>query len=335
MQEKFTDRPGALTGSQTVRGDMLPGTVMTLPPTNAKKNQLYRFTAAVKEFDRLLLGHGKTEYGSTYLILDQTKITVFRQFADVLTAEKEHGLRIEGDLCVTVDKRDAMTADITVMSGGSSFTWEKASWSGDSYGDTFAESDGSRLTDCVFTWSCPDLLKPLWIYGDSYCTFGTPFRWPWYLCEAGLQDRVHINAYPGENSPFALTAFINSVSFYGRPKTLVWTLGMNDGSDTDGQPRPRWLEPLLRVMRMCDDLGIELILATVPTVPERYHEEKNRFVRSCGRRYIDLAEALGADGTGAWAEGMLSADSVHPDPKGAEAIYARILRDLNELTNDQ
>lgn len=319
----------------TVRGDLLPGSMMQVPGTNAKKNQVYRFTAAVRSFGRLLMGHGKTEYGSTYLILDQTKITVIRRFADTLSAEKEHGLHIEGSLCVTVDKRDAMTADITVESGGGSFTWEKAGWAGDSCGSTFVESDAGTLTGCSFTWSCGDFAKPLWIYGDSYCSFGSPCRWPWYLCEAALQDRVHINAYPGESSSFALTAFTNSLRFYGRPETLVWTLGMNDGSDTDGVPCEKWIRPLKTVMEICDELGIELVLATVPTVPERYHEEKNRYVRSCGRRYIDFAEAVGAGGTGIWAEGMLYTDRVHPDQKGAEAIFQRILRDLTELTGDR
>lgn len=323
------------TGSMTVQANLLPGSMIQVPTTNAKKNQLYHFTATVHSFGKFLMGHGKTEYGSTYLILDQTKIMVNRQFADMLTAEKEHGLNIADELSVTVNKQDAMTADITVESGGGSFTWKKAAWSGDSNGDTFAESDSSVLTNCSFTWSCGDFAKPIWIFGDSYCSFGSPYRWPWYLCEAGLQDRVHINAYPGESSPFALTAFINSLSYYGCPKTLVWTLGMNDGSDTDEQPCARWLEPLLHVMHICDDLNIELILATVPTVPERYHEKKNRYVRSCGRRYIDLAEAVGADGTGVWTDGMLFTDKVHPDQKGAEAIWQRILRELDELADDR
>ena len=334
MQKKFMNPPAPLTGSQSVHGDLIPGAVLTLPATNAKKNQLYRFTASVREFEKFLLGHGKTEYDSTYLILDQTKITVIRQYADALTAEKEHGLTIEGDLTVTVDKRGAITADITVKSGEHSFTWENVNWTGDSRGDTFAESSGSTLTDCTFTWSCADLLKPLWVFGDSYCTFGSPYRWPWYLCEAGLEDRMHVNAYPGETSRFALPAFLNSLRFYGRPKTLLWILGMNDGSDTDGVPCEKWMKPLETVMETCDELGIELILATIPTVPERYNEEKNRFVRSCGRRFIDFADAVGADGTGAWTEGMLFTDRAHPDIKGAEAIFQRMLRDLNELTNE-
>ncbi len=97
-----------------------------------------------------------------------------------------------------------------------------------------------------------------------------------------------------------------------------------------GAPCEKRLTPLKTVMQTCDLLGIELILATVPTVPERYHEEKNRFVRESSRRYIDFAETVGADGKGNRSDGMLFTDRVHPDKKGAEALYQRIRRDLPE-----
>lgn len=320
-----------LNGSATARGDLDAGGRLCLPSVNAKKNQTYRFTASVRSFRQLIMGHGKTDYGSSYLVLSNTSLTVCRYDTELRSQTVEHALSIAGDLALTIEKKDALHADITVLSGGAGYTCGNVIWTGDSKGDCFVESDGSILTDCVFTWSCTDFKNPLWIFGDSYCTFGSPYRWPWYLCEAGLQNKVHINAFPGESSPFALEAFLNSVTCYGRPETVLWTLGMNDGSDCGGAPCEKWLAPLKTVMQTCDLLGIELILATVPTVPERYHEEKNRFVRESGRRYIDFAEAVGADGRGNWRKGMLFTDRVHPDKKGAEALWQRIRRDLPEL----
>lgn len=61
------------------------------------------------------------------------------------------------------------------------------------------------------------------------------------------------------------------------------------------------------------------------------HETKNRWIRESGYRYIDVAAAVGADGSGAWIEGMLSTDKVRPTSAGAEAIYNRVIMDFSDF----
>ena len=44
-----------------------------------------------------------------------------------------------------------------------------------------------------------------------------------------------------------------------------------------------------------------------------------------------MAAGLGADGTGAWCDGYLSGDKVHPSALGAGAIYNQVIKDLPEF----
>jgi len=68
------------------------------------------------------------------------------------------------------------------------------------------------------------------------------------------------------------------------------------------------------------------------TVPARNKEAINSCVRTSDYRYIDIAKAVGADGTGAWYTGYLNpGDQVHPTELGAKAIAARVLVDVPEV----
>ena len=69
----------------------------------------------------------------------------------------------------------------------------------------------------------------------------------------------------------------------------------------------------------------------MPTVPSINNEQKNAWVRASGYKYIDFAKAVGADGTGAWYSGMLSGDNVHPNDKGAKALYTQAITDFPEF----
>ena len=76
---------------------------------------------------------------------------------------------------------------------------------------------------------------------------------------------------------------------------------------------------------------IELVLCTIPSVPNINHEQKNEYVRKSGLRYIDFAKAVenGKDNT--WKSGMLSIDNVHPTELGAIALYMQAISDVPEL----
>ena len=107
---------------------------------------------------------------------------------------------------------------------------------------------------------------------------------------------------------------------------------MNDGSDTDiNTPSTAWATNRDKLIALSHEYGFEIVFVTIPTVPNINHEAKNKWIRESGYRYIDVAEALNADGSGAWTDGMLSTDKVHPTALGAEAIYKKIAADFKEF----
>ena len=46
---------------------------------------------------------------------------------------------------------------------------------------------------------------------------------------------------------------------------------------------------------------------------------------------MDAYEAVGSNESGAWYDGFISSDALHPDVPGAKAIAARMLVDVPEL----
>ena len=171
----------------------------------------------------------------------------------------------------------------------------------------------------------------MWVFGDSYVGLNNVARWATQLRNAGFADNVLFNGYAGEASSAAVTALTNALGHYGHPKTLVWCLGMNDGADSGGTPSTNYKNGITLVESLCAEYGIELIRATIPTVPGQSNEGKNAYVRASGDRYIDFAAAVGASASGVWYTGMLSNDNVHPSEAGAIALYHRAIADCPEL----
>lgn len=107
---------------------------------------------------------------------------------------------------------------------------------------------------------------------------------------------------------------------------------MNDGSDPNiNTPSTAWTTIRDKLIALSQEKGFELVFATIPTVPDINHEAKNKWIRESGYRYIDVASGVGADGTGAWTEGYLSSDKVHPSASGAEAIYRQVALDFPDF----
>jgi lysophospholipase L1-like esterase len=171
------------------------------------------------------------------------------------------------------------------------------------------------------------------MFGDSYFGMMNSARWVYYLVRYGFIDNVMVNAFPGENTAQALVALNNAINYYGKPKYIIWALGMNDGSDASGtEPTNTWLIGVNTVLQICNTYGITPILATIPTVPNINHEGKNNHVRGSGYRYIDFAHAVNAQSDGTWYTGMLSSDNVHPTESGAKALFYQAMIDAPELS---
>lgn len=313
-------------------GNLSDGDTLTLPITNVNKNVRQAFTADITSFSGLLIGRKNGNEGY-WAVIDGTNITVYRD--NVASDPVPHGLTIQNNIQVRIITHndlsvpnDLYNADIIVTSNGESFTAQNIGWVR-TYNTPIVQSIGSTLTDCVMSWETGDADKAIYMFGDSYFSW-YPQRWTYYCAKDGFANNALFNAYAGENTANAVIALQNVVPM-GRPKYLVWCLGMNDGSDSESAPSSAWVTGIDAVINICKRYGITPIFATIPTVPTINNEQKNAWVRNSGYRYIDFAKAVGADSSGNWYSGMIESDNVHPSEKGAKALYGRVLTDFPEI----
>lgn len=318
-------------GYTQTTGNLSSGESFTLPSTNNKKNNTYSFLAKIDTFNSVLVGQGLNEYSGAWVEVTDTKLIIHNYTNADSTVEYTHGLTISDYIYIQIFVKYSK-ADVVIYSNGTSFSQTNVNWFS-SNGNYFVKSVGSSLNDCFFTWSSPDFRKSVWVFGDSYIGLNNPARWATQLKNAGFADNVLFNGYAGESSSSALTALTNAIANYGQPDKLVWCLGMNDGADTNSTtPSTNWTTAIAQVKSICSNYGIDLILATIPSVPSQNNEGKNYSVRNSGYRYIDFSSAVGASSTGVWFSGMLSTDNVHPTESGAIALYHQALADCPELS---
>ena len=319
-------------GYASARGNLSNGEHLSVRFTNLKKNNIYSFTAKITSFSSVIIGHSENVYGGSWIEITGTKVIAHYYDTSDHTTEHTHGITIGrylfAQIVVGVGK-----AKIQIYSNDVEYIIPEVTWSGDGNGMTFVSSNGSTLTDCVLTWSSEDFRKNIWLFGDSYFGMTTENRWCYYLVRDGFVDNVLLNAFPGETSLQNLASLQRMIEDYGKPKYIVWCAGMNDGSDAnENTPSSDWMTSINSVLTYCEKFNITPIFATIPTVPNIYHEGKNAWVRNSGYRYIDFSRAVNASSSGVWYTGMLSSDNVHPTELGAKALYYQAIADMPEIT---
>ena len=286
----------------------------------------------ITSFSSLLIGRKNGNQGF-WAVIDGTNITVYRD--NVADDPVPHGLTIQNNIQVRIithndlsNPNDLYNADITVISNGESFTARNIEWVR-TYNTPIVQSIGSTLINCAMSWEAGDVNKAIYMFGDSYFSWYAQ-RWTYYCAKDGFADNALFNAYAGENSANAVIALQNVVPM-GKPKYLVWCLGMNDGGDSSDAPSSAWVVGRDAVIEICKRYGITPIFATIPTVPTINNEQKNAWIRNSGYRYIDFAKAVGADSSGNWYSGMCAGDGIHPTEQGGKALYGRVLTDFPEI----
>ena len=93
-------------------------------------------------------------------------------------------------------------------------------------------------------------------------------------------------------------------------------------------------ENLDKVRNICVEKNIELILFTIPNVPDRNHKLKNAYIKSLGLRFVDISLAVGAEESNNWYDGLLSSDKVHPDTKGQYVIASKVISEVPEIVDE-
>lgn len=286
-----------------------------------------QFDGLVTTFNGLTLGHGNGIPMGGYVKVTPTNFEYYLGTEANPRLSEPHNLTIADYISVRIDAKAGRSADFTIYTNGGVYTKANRTWDV-RRGRLFVNSNGTNvLTECTFAYMCRGWAEKVHLYGDSY--FGTyDDKWTNYLT-ANNWNKCNVNAYPGRASAEALRVAKNVLN-HSNPEIIVWCLGMNDGDD-GGVVDASWKACVDELMEICTNRDIELILATIPNVPNVDNTAKNAYVRASGHRYIDFASAVGAANSATWFSGMLSNDGVHPATQGAIALFNQAIADVPEL----
>ena len=315
-----------------------PGGRISLAKNIIKSNKNLVFSADIESLGgggKLLLGHGYMEYFASWVEIGEDYIEAFSYYSyrdpakvDLLGGKQAHGLKITDFISASITYELAENlATVKLMTASGDYEIKVEGWCG-SDGEVFASFEGARAENCKLCWASPDFVRPIWLIGDSYTGVSTADRWPYYMRRDGYLNLLMMG-YPGMNAQRGIKEFMLTVGEY-KPEVAVWALGMNNG-DKDDKINPDYLCATLEFIKVCKEKGIVPILTTTPNTPKVDNRYKNEWVRSSGYRYIDFARAVGSDKVLGWYPDMLSPDLVHPDVKGAKALYMQLLVDLPEI----
>lgn len=296
---------------------------------NNKKNCAYAFWAEFSTFNKVVIGHGTSYYGTTYIEIDTTNVTVREGLSNTKVGEYAHGLTFADFIAVSikVDNGYLPKATVTINTNGGQFVQTDVPFVG-CYGDIFAHGT-TALTNVKFSYSMFDLDTDMMIFGDSYASLQDVNRWPYHVMNKGFSEFM-LCGFSGATSAEVLEAF-KQMMYFRQPKYIAWFLGMNDPDDENAY-NASWKSCIDYVISEAKDIGAEVILATIPNTPTVNNTKKNAWIKSSGYRYVDFADAVGANAAGSsWYTGMLSNDNVHPTQYGARALAARLLVDLPEI----
>lgn len=323
----------------TVTGNIASGgsLQLTAPRNNLRKGERIVFEGNITSFDSLRIGLSFSTAVATdanqknTFYIDGTNISYYAM-SNSTPVTVAHGLTLSDNIQIIWEMSAVATCKITLISDGNLFSHEFQNFVRQTIGTPFVLSVGTVLTSCKLTWTCTDLCKAIWMFGDSYFAYSDA-RWTYYLHQYGYDQNCLLDGFPGEGGVNGRVAF-NNLLQYGTPKVAVWCLGMNDTTDSESAPATNWVTNRDLFLQYCQNNNVTPIFGTIPTVPSINHEQKNAWIRSSGYRYIDFAKAVGSNANGVWYSGMLSSDNVHPTAQGARALFAQVLIDFPEIMLD-
>ena len=320
-------------GSFGSKSSLASGEMLTLDTNCVKKNKRLAFFAKINSFSAVEVGHGASSSYGFYLKIDSEKVYFVQNGTS--GSSINHGLTINGYIGVVIKVGNQGNFSFTVNTQSSKYDSprEYSGWKG-YQGAIFAKSVGSSLTDCTLGWMCEDYEKDIYMFGDSYFSHESQTRWPYWMINWGF-DNALMDAFPGKASAEAYESFLNALE-HKIPKFVIWCLGMNDPDSTTAV-NPTWKSVVEKVISKCNTFGITPILATIPNTPSDTYSNnfKNAYIKESGYRYIDFANAVGAEERGSgWDYDYLETGAnpnIHPSANGARVLALRALTDVPEL----
>jgi hypothetical protein len=240
----------------------------------------------------------------------------------------EHGLTFDKFISVHINLEHTNRGLVSILTNGGEYSVDTAYFGG--CRNQVSVTGGQDMTNVKASYFVRDVYADTWIFGDSYTSIGDRTKFPQHIINKKYTNFL-ISGYGGASSVNQYESLSRLIGMCA-PKRICWCLGMNDG-DTSTGVNENWNTVLGEVINLCNNKNVELILTTIPNVPNIRHDFKNQIVRESGYRYIDFAKAVNAETVGStWYEGMLSSDNVHPSESGAKVLANRILLDVPELT---
>ena len=320
-------------GSFGSKSSLASGEMLTLDTNCVKKNKRLAFFAKINSFSAVEVGHGASSSYGFYLKIDSEKVYFVQNGTS--GSSINHGLTINGYIGVVIKVGNQGNFSFTINTQSSKYDSprEYSGWKG-YQGAIFAKSVGSSLTDCTLGWMCEDYEKDIYMFGDSYFSHESQTRWPYWMINWGF-DNALMDAFPGKASAEAYESFLNALE-HKIPKFVIWCLGMNDPDSTTAV-NPTWKSVVEKVISKCNTFGITPILATIPNTPSDTYSNnfKNAYIKESGYRYIDFANAVGAEERGSgWDYDYLETGAnpnIHPSANGARVLALRALTDVPEL----
>lgn len=308
------------------------GESINLDVPNIKFDKVISFHANVILGGEIEISHGQTAwYSSGKIRIDSTSVKYYSYTGqDNLEIEVQHGLTISNTVSVALDVNGIETtesgmpriADLIIESNGKIFR-TRMKWNG-CCEKVQAKIISGNYKNCSLNFWSDGYKKDIWAYGDSYFDY-----WPLLAKKYGYGNFL-CDGVSGRDSATALKSLKLGLT-HGVPKKILWCMGMND-PDSSTAISDAYKTALDEVVELCNNKEIELIITTIPNVPDRNHNYKNKYIMSLGKRVVDVAKSVGADKSANWFNGFLSDDKVHPTGNiGANAIVGCIITNVPEL----
>lgn len=264
----------------------------------------------------------QNDYCRGEINIDATNITEFGNGGEETIIP--HGLTITDGLVVSIVKGTTNTSITLTNTAGEKVTKQLSKWIGCKGGIIKFISISGTYTNITLSHSGTWMDKDTWIFGNSYTDF-----WP-SKCYANGGTNFYLDGYSGRSAQGGYDSLLLALK-YGKPKRIVWMLGMNN-SDTEIAVNESWNNIFNELKELCAIMSIQLIPCTIPNVPERIHTFKNQIIRNSGLPYIDISSVLGANEKGSiWFSGLLSSDNVHPTGLGSEIIANTIIAGVPDI----
>ena len=331
-QKVFPKEFGCLSNS----GEIASGETLTTAKVNIKQSLLlsYHIDGTIDDIDIGVGYDGTTEeYARTNF-----KITSGNIIVGSNTYPLGLALGNKTDISISSNGYSSNTpVTITITNDfGDVFSQEI---SGIGTGTPYIKNNGDSGLNVTIKFFPRDITKKIWIFGDSYVSFVSPARWPYYLVSKGYENFM-CNSLPGARADRMIEELRNLLATGAKPTYLLWCLGMNGGGDTysNGEFVLNQIQKgsVDTVISICKENNIIPVLQTIPTVSNNgspiYHKAYTAYIKSLGYRYVDIDNAVGSQDDGTWTAGLLDDDGVHPSVQGAKVICARFLSDFPELS---